>query len=101
MLLYVWKKQNNDLVFRFKIDFFPFERVGDINSYGWVLQSIQFVYNNRFYDFSYKEKIRKKFTKREKKMKKILKFVKENWLDLLLFCLMISLMAMLIITRGV
>ena len=101
MLLYVWKKQNNDLVFRYKIDYIPLEQIGDVNSYGWILQSIQVIYNNKFCDYGCREKIREKLRKKVKRKKMFLKFLKENWFDILLFILLISFMVTLILLRGV
>lgn len=50
-----WKKQNGDIITR-TVDYGNY-RVGDTNSYNWVVIDIKYLYGNKFYSYDDYQKI--------------------------------------------
>lgn len=89
MLLYIWKKPDDEFVCRLKKDYFPLYKIGEKNSFGWTLVSIQCIYNYRFYDYYkiYNLKIEK--NKKKKKKKFFKKYIYKHLIEILILVLCI------------
>lgn len=87
MLLYIWKKPNDEFVCRLKKDYIPILKIGEQNSFGWTLVSIQCVYNYRFYDYKKIYNLKLKQSKKKKKKYNFIKFLYKHLFELLILIL--------------
>ena len=87
MLLYIWKKPNDEFVCRLKKDYIPILKIGEQNSFGWTLVSIQCVYNYRFYDYKKIYNLKLKQSKKKKKKYNFIKFLNNQLLSGILYLL--------------
>lgn len=85
----VWKKQNGDIITR-TVGYGNY-RVGDTNSYNWIIIDIKYLYGKKFYSYDdYKKKTRRHELIRLnfRKLKKQL-FVIYKWLCYILILLIL------------
>ncbi len=94
MYLVVFRKNDGTLIYKF-YEFYTFYKLGDCNSYGWRVISVQVLFKRKFIDEKDYSEILIKQMKIQKNKNLGLKFLKSHFLELV--CLLILLIILFIL----
>lgn len=77
----MWQKKNGDIIQR-NVQWNDY-KIGDVNSYGWIVVDVKYYYKNNFYSFDKYEQLVNKEIKRDRQIMLIKKNINKTYKQLI------------------